>query len=166
MIMTTDFLSNWKTHVYSCLLLASEVYIHAYFCLWNIYSCLFLASEIYIYMKSEDGKEEEYVPSGWKFPFTIEICFGFWWWWKSISGILIYIQLFVYWIWRWQRRRKRSKWLQLVYIERWNCIALIKDWRCNSSMRLDILTTLIIFVEVDSFTNSRTIDKKLVYYFF
>ena len=67
MIMTTDFLSNWKTHVYSCLLLASEVYIHAYFCLWNIYSCLFLASEIYIYIKSEDGKEEEYVPSGWKF---------------------------------------------------------------------------------------------------
>ena len=68
--------------IYSCLL-----------CLWNIYSCLFLASEIYIYMKSEDGKEEEYVPSGWKFPFTIEICFGFWWWWTSISGILIYIQL-------------------------------------------------------------------------
>ena len=93
MIMSTDFLSNWKTLVYSCLLLASEVYIHAYFCLWNIYSCLFLASEIYIYIKSEDGKEEEYVPSGWKFPFTIEICFGFWWWWTSISGILIYIQL-------------------------------------------------------------------------
>ena len=36
------------THVYSCLFLASEVYIHAYFGLWNIYSCLFLASEIYI----------------------------------------------------------------------------------------------------------------------
>ena len=26
-----------------------------------------MASEIYIYIKSEDGKEEEYVPSGWKF---------------------------------------------------------------------------------------------------
>ena len=59
MMMTTDFLSI------------------DLFPITHVYSCLFLASEIYIYMKSEDGKEEEYVPSGWKFPFTIEICFGF-----------------------------------------------------------------------------------------
>ena len=53
-----------------------------------------------------------------------------------------------------------------LYIEWWNCITWIKDLRCNSSMRLDILSTLMTFVEVDSFINSRTIDMKLVYYRF
>ena len=35
------------------LIFASEIYTHAYF--WPLY------------IKSEDRKEEEYVPSGWKF---------------------------------------------------------------------------------------------------